>query len=462
MSEHGASNVIESLQSSQLMRILGIGLLVLLLQIPIAMVRGVISEREQTRLEALQEVTAKWGEQQALLGPRLVVPYRHRWIESTDAGTSKQRSSLARALFLAERLEISARIDSETRYRGIFEVPVYAMELEVRGIFERPDFSDWGVEPEDIHWERAHFVVGLSDPRAIEKPTSLSWNGEVFAFQPGAGEGGADENGIHALLGDSARTGQVEFAFPLSLRGSVGVFFVPFGKETVVTLDSDWSDPSFQGAWLPTEREVTDEGFHATWEIPYLGRNYPQRWPRAAAHSDAVAASLFGVELLAPVDHYRMALRSAKYGALFLALTFGSLWLFEVLAGVPIHSIQYLLVGAGMCLFYLLEVSLAEHLGFVAAYAIATSAVVLLVSGYCVAVLGGSGRAAVVGSVLVSLYGYLYVLLRNQDYALLVGSVGLFFAVAAVMYLTRTVDWHALGRAFGSEAVRRTSRAQDR
>jgi len=462
MAEDGASNVLESLQGSQLMRILGIGFLVLLLQIPISMVRGVISEREETRLEALQEITAKWGEQQALLGPRLVVPYRHRWIESTEDGLSKERSSLARALFLAERLEISARIDSETRYRGIFEVPVYSMGLEVRGRFERPDFSDWGVEPEDIYWERAHFVVGVSDPRAIERPTDLTWNGEVFAFQPGAGEGGTGEKGIHALVGASARTEGVDFAFPLSLRGSVAAFFVPFGKETVVTLDSDWPDPSFQGAWLPTEREVSDAGFHATWRIPYLGRNYPQRSAHAAAHADAVAESQFGVELLAPVDHYRMALRSAKYGALFLALTFGSLWLFEVLAGVRIHSIQYLLVGAGMCLFYLLEVSLAEHLGFVAAYAIATSAVVLLVFGYCVAVLGGLGRAAVVAAVLVVLYGYLYVLLRNQDYALLVGSVGLFFAVATVMYLTRTVDWHVLGRAPDAEAVRRTSPSTDR
>ena len=151
----------------------------------------------------------------------------------------------------AGQVRISAQVDSDTRYRGIFEVPVYAMDLEVSGRFERPDFSEWGVEPEDVYWDRAHLVVGLSDPRAIQAPTNLSWNDEVFAFEPGAGEGGANEKGIHALLGESARIDGADFAFPLSLRGSVSAFFVPFGKQTLVSVDSDATDPSFQGAWLP-------------------------------------------------------------------------------------------------------------------------------------------------------------------------------------------------------------------
>lgn len=449
-----SSNVLESLLSSHLMRVLAIGLLVLLLQIPISMVRGVIAEREQTRLEAIEDVTSKWGGHQALDGPRLVVPYKHFWRETLEGGGTRERWEMRHAVFLPERLEVGGRLDSDTRYRGIFEVPVYTMELELRGRFEAPDFSDWGVAPDTVEWDRAQVVVGISDPRAIERPTQLAWNGAVVSFEPGTGSAPGCDTGIHAPVGRAAQEA-AEFRFALPLRGSVGAFFTPLGVETVVSLESDWIDPSFQGAWLPTDREVDASGFRASWRIPYLGRNYPQRWKRGSAHAEAVTASRFGVELLAPVDHYRMALRSAKYGALFLALTFGSLWLFEVLAGVRVHSIQYLLVGAGMVLFYLLELSLAEHLGFVAAYAVATAAVVALIAGYCVAVLRGPGRAAVIGGVLVGLYGYLYVLLRSQDYALVVGSIGLFAALGAVMFLTRAVDWYAVGRSLGEQGVRR-------
>jgi len=230
----------------------------------------------------------------------------------------------------------------------------------------------------------------------------------------------------------------------LDLNGSTGAFFTPLGEQTEVSVRSNWEDPSFQGNWLPTDRSVTGDGFEARWSIPSLGRNYPQKWTRGSVSADVLEASRFGVELITPVDHYRMTERSLKYEILFLFLTFLSLWLFEVLAKVRIHWIQYLLVGAALCLFYLLELSLSEHIGFIGAYMLASAAVVGLIATYGVAVLKGVRRAMLLSFAVAVLYACLFVLLNNQDFALLVGSVGLFAILAAVMFLTRRIDWYNL------------------
>jgi len=445
MTNNWPRSILESIRRSHLLRVLLIGFLILLLLPPIAMIRGVIGERERTRQTAVQEVTAKWGGSQSLVGPWITVPYSHERIETRKDGDDEkiERHIETRyATFLPETLDISGNVDSEVRYRGIFEVPVYAMSLAMTGRFSRPDFSEWGIQPNDVLWDRAFLSLGISDARAITDQTVLTWNGNELELLPGSGESTGGKPGIHAGLKRELESDAFDFSFPLALNGSEAVFFTPFGRETNVELTSNWTEPSFQGNWLPSQRSVTGSGFQATWTIPFLGRNYPQQWKTGAGYENAIPSSQFGVKLLAPVDHYRMALRSVKYAALFLVLTFATFWLVEILSKTRIHPLQYLLVGAGMCVFYLLELSLAEHIGFVAAYASASLAVVLLVAAYSVAVLKSATRATIVGAVVALLYGYLYVLLRNQDYALLIGSIGLFLAIATVMYLTRKIDWY--------------------
>jgi inner membrane protein len=228
------------------------------------------------------------------------------------------------------------------------------------------------------------------------------------------------------------------------MGGSVDAFFAPFGRETVVSLQSDWQAPSFQGAWLPSEREFGEEGFSAEWNVASLGRNYPQDWNSQDQFEEPIQRSLVGVAMISPVDEYRMAHRSVKYQFLFLVLTFVALWMFEIRIPLKIHSIQYLFVGAALCLFYLLELSLAEHVGFLMAYIIASAAVVGLIAAYAWSMLRTLMRAFLVGLVVALLYGFLYILLTIQDVALLVGSVGLFVALASVMYLTRNMDWNLL------------------
>ena len=255
---------------------------------------------------------------------------------------------------------------------------------------------------------------------------------------------------------------------PLKLHGSVGFRIVPAGEQTDVHLVSPWPSPSYQGTWLPTRHSTGESGFDARWSIPNLGRGLPSILtdePIAVAAAPgrdrttalgALSGLAFGVDLIDPVDTYRLADRSVKYAFLFIVFTLGFLWLVEVLLGVPVHPVQLLLVGAALTIFYLLELSLAEHVGFKPAYAIATAAIVGMITAYAAAFLRSWRRAFALGAAVAALYGYLYIVLVNEDAALLVGSIGLFAALAAVMYLTRKVDWSRAAAGADPRAIRGT------
>lgn len=437
------STLFNGVRNSQLLSIILVGFLVLLLQIPVKMIDSVVGERASRRQEAVNEVASKWGEQQNVAGPMLTVPYLLRYTEPDKDGVPRPRTRQQYATFLPDDLHISADVNGSVRYRGIFKVPLYTTAVDITGRFARPDFSEWGVLAEDILWDRAQLTLRISDARAITNAVTLQWNDSKVAFLPGVGEFGGGQTGIHAPMKGCLSSDSFTFSCRLNLNGSGGIYFAPFGRQTTVQIASNWSDPSFQGNWLPAERTIGPDGFKATWNIPFLGRNYPQQWRAATDVDRALSESAFGVAFIAPVDEYRMVERSVKYEVLFLSLTFLVLWLFERLRRMRIHSVQYLLVGAGLCVFYLLELSLAEHIGFTAAYACASLAVTALVFVYCVFVLGGHRSALIMAGVLLLLYGYLYIVLMNQDYALLIGSICLFVAVAVVMWITRKIDWYS-------------------
>jgi inner membrane protein len=434
-----------SIRSSQMLRLFSVGLLALLLQIPIAMIGGLVAERQERRQAAVTEVSSKWGNVQSIIGPVLIVPYTYRSTETSASGLQITRTETRNAIFLPEQLRVRGSIDAELRHRGIFSIPVYKVGLTLEGEFTRPSFAELGLEPAGVAWERAQLAIGISDARAIQQETAVTWNGKPVSFLPGTGAFTDGGTGIHAVVGLANGGQRAQFSFPLSLNGSLGVYLTPFAQNTIVELQSNYGHPSFQGNWLPVERSVSDAAFRAKWSIPFLGRTYPQAWKAEVGMRKEIDGSRFGVELVNPVDHYRMAERSVKYAGLFILLTFATLWLIEVLAGVRVHPIQYLLLGGALCLFYLLELSLSEHLGFPLAYTVASFSVVALVAGYSVVVLHHIRRALFVIAVVSLLYAYLYILLMNEDYALLIGSVGLFLILAAIMYATRRVDWYAVG-----------------
>ncbi|HXT20739.1 MAG TPA: cell envelope integrity protein CreD, partial [Thermoanaerobaculia bacterium] len=242
---------------------------------------------------------------------------------------------------------------------------------------------------------------------------------------------------------------RIPFSLTLAVRGSEALHLLPLGDETTAELSSSWPHPSFAGAPLPRTRTAdSTHGFTASWSVPYFGRMYPQRWRGDQIDAAMLGAQLedskFGVTLLRPADPYQQTERAVKYAVLFILLTFTTVFVLELLSPVRLHPMQYLLVGAALCLFYLLLLALAEHLGMGRAYAVATAATVSLVTLYTRAVLAGWARAVAVGAVLAGLYGWLYTVLRAEDYALLLGALGLFATLAVVMFLTRRLDWATL------------------
>ncbi len=289
--ENEIRGALTAIRGSQMLRLLLIGFLVLILLIPAAMIRGLVSERRERREGAVGEVTSKWGKEQAVVGPALLIPYVQRRVELGAGGQKVVREQTHHLTLLPESLTVRGEIDSEVRHRGIFSVPVYRLRLEVSGRFARPNLADWNVDAADVRWDRAEIGVGISDARAIQEQTDLTWNGRKIPFLPGTGVFDLAGTGIHAPLAGGAPAAAVDFTFPLVLNGSVGVYFAPLGRETDVTLKSNWPDPSFQGNWLPAKRTVTGHGFEASWSIPFLGRNYPQGWISEGKMGETVEAS---------------------------------------------------------------------------------------------------------------------------------------------------------------------------
>ena len=430
-----------SIRNSPFVRILLMGFIVLLLQIPIGLLFGIISERQASRDEAVADITGTWGREQHLVGPILVVPYHQHHSELLADGRVKSWIVTEQAVFLPGALDVDVDATAETRYRGIYEVPVYRAEVQLKGSFPKVDFSGWDIAESDILWDKASVNLLVSDVRALSAASELAWGSRGVALEPGALFG--DRPGVHASLSRSdLLASSASFSVDLKLNGSGRISAAPAGSQTEFSVASNWPDPSFGGDWLPQEKSpIESTGFTASWSVNLLGRNYPQRWAAGAEHLGSLVTSTMSVRFLSSVDPYRMSFRSVKYELLFLVLVFMTFWIFEVLSGVYLHPIQYLFCGVAMCVFYLLELSLSEHIGFLAAYTTAAGMVCALVVGYCRAVLKTRGRASIVGGVLSLLYAYLYMLLANQDFALLAGSVGLFAALALVMYLTRNVEW---------------------
>lgn len=437
--------------SSPLVRLLLLGLLLLILQIPLYMIHGVVQERAARRDEAVSDILGKWGGRQSVAGPILYLPFliRHRVADNGHGQPSEEVTADA-AYLLPQSLHVEVHLLAQRRHRGIFEVPVYSAALRLSGKFEPPDLGAWGVRSEDIDWKHAALLINLAEPRTLQADAALDWGGHALRFSPSVGQGAWGVPGIHVPLGQLLpqvfEGGDSTFAVQLGFNGADSLYLTPTAEQTEVQMHSDWPHPSFQGSWLPVQYQAGDGGFDARWSVSYLGRDYPQRWRESASFFGALPKSEFGVALAEPVDPYTMAERVIKYAVLTLLFTFAVIWLTEVLSARAVHPIQYAFIGAALCLFGLLQLSFAEHFGFTPAFIAAALAVVALVTLYSRSLLPRAWQALAVGGILGCLYGYLYSILRAEDHALLGGSVALFVGLAAAMYLTRKVDWHTLGR----------------
>lgn len=410
----------------------------LVLLIPAAMIEDLIRERESRREEAIQEVSSKWGKDQSLAGPVLVVPF-----EQIDRGSDGKEIARQQryAYFLPDQLRITGQAAPEKRHRGIFDVVLYSSAITMEGTFSRPAVEQLVPTGSNIFWDKALLAVGIPDLRGLNDQVSLQWGGKSSVFDPGIPVSGVAESGIHAPIFLSATdTGVDSFRIEVSLKGSGSLFFTPLGKVTDVRLSAPWADPSFTGAFLPDEKNITPQGFEASWRVLNLNRNYPQQW--TSEQTIGFEGSAFGVDFLLPVDNYQKATRSAKYAILFISLTFLTVFFIEMRqARRRVHPFQYLLIGLALVIFYTLLVSISEHVAYNTAYLVSALMTVGLSTLYARSLFDSNPMALLVGGTLTLLYGFLFVLLQQQDYALLIGSFGLFAILAAVMYFSKKINW---------------------
>ncbi len=427
------------MKSSAGVRLVVIAVIVLALLIPAGMIRDLIREREGTRDGAVAEISGKWGRSQTVAGPVLTVPYREYAKNNKGKVVS---TTIAYAHFLPDDLSIAGTLVPQVRYRGIYEAVLYNGKLHLSGTFSRPDGKELGIPSGDMQYDKAFLSFGISDMKGIREIIHVIWNGATIPANPGIATSDVLASGVSAKVALDGKAQGFPFAVDIDINGSRELSFLPFGKETRVSLSSTWASPSFQGEFLPEQRTISKDGFSAEWKVLNLNRNYPQKW---AGRNEQVASSAFGVGLRMPLNEYQKTMRTTKYALLFIVLTFAAFFLIEILARMTVHPIQYLLVGLALVLFYTLLLSLTEHLRFQYSFLIAGGGIVALVSAYSWSVLGSGRLAAVIGAVVSVLYGFLYVLLQCEDYALLLGSVGLFAILAAIMFVTRHVDWFSVG-----------------
>ncbi len=421
------------LKSSIWARFAIVGFLTLLLIIPTVMIMSLITERSQRRDAVTSEISKSWGGNQVIVGPILTVPYEHH----TWDGYQKAITTIEYAHFLPESLVVAGSVRSEHRNRGIYDVIVYTADLDISAVFESPAFTSLNIHEQDVHWDDAVIALGVADPKGIKDLVEMKFDNTTSQASPGISNTDVVKTGISIPVEMAKGSAQHRFACKLSLNGSSQLLMSPVGKETTVHLTSDWNNPSFVGDYLPDRHDLKADGFTADWNVLHLSRNFPQQW--TGARYD-VSESVLGVSLLMSVDLYQKSMRTVKYAILFIALTFITFFVVEILGGKPAHPIQYLMIGIALLVFYVFLLSLSEHISFSYAYLIASVGVIGLVTAYSTTFLSG-GRLIAISATLVVLYGYLYIVLHLQDYALLMGSVILFVALALTMFLTRKIDW---------------------
>lgn len=414
--------------------------LTLMLLIPMAMIRSLVMERKSRLQEATVEIGSKWGYRQQLTGPVLSIPF---YTYDLDKDQKRINVSKRMAYFLPEELKVDGEIDPEVRYRGIFQVAVYGSKIKMEGYFKSPTF-DIHQPNMEIDWNNAFITLGISDLKGIGDQIQFKWNDHDMKCDPGVLVNDMINSGVTVRnpLADQGEVDQFKFNIEISLNGSESLSFIPVGKETNITIASSWSNPSFDGAFLPAKREINDNGFFAQWKVLELNRNYPQKWYDSKVNFDS---SSFGVSLILPVEAYQTTERSMKYAILFIALTFMVYFFIEILKKLRVHPIQYILVGFGLILFYLLLLSLSEQIGFDLAYLIASIATITMITSFSKSIFKNNMLCYLMGGFLLGIYAFLYILLQMQDYALLLGSVALFIILGLVMYLSRNVDWYSVG-----------------
>ncbi len=406
--------------------------LILMLMIPTVMLRNLVRERRYTRNDAAEKIAASWGGEQHVAGPVICIPV-------------DTKNGEAWIWLMPRNLKVNGDLVPSNLKRGIYNVNVYQTKLHLSGDFSLEDLHSLDLSSSAIHLERALLVVNISDLNGITSQAQVTWNGKSLLFNPGVpGAGNTSDkssSGIQvpvSLSQDAAGSATNSFVMDLDLRGASHISFSPVGKSTEVSLSSRWNSPSFDDGISPYERKVTNAGFTATWKVQDFNRSFPQSW---IGDKYNAASNSFGVALITPIDTYQQSDRAVNYSFLIIGLTFCIYFFVEIAQRRSIHPIQYGLIGIALCIFYVLLLSISEQASFLVAYIAASVMTIGLIGCYTSAVLNRK-TALGITAVLSLFYGFIYVVISAEDYALLMGSFGLFFTVAGIMYYSRKINWN--------------------
>ena len=434
--------------------------------IPLLMVYALADDRQHQSRVAQNSITQGWGGPQVVTGPVLILPYEatRQVSEEQNGRTITRTVTERRELFLsADSQTVDAQLEPERRSYSIYETVTYLAALKGSSRFTLPaDIERVGVERSDILFDEAELRFGASDARGLQSGAQIAINGEAINLKPGRGPAATSGSGFHGFF-DWSEAQDLTVDWSFAVRGSRSLAVVPRGGETKITVASDWPHPSFTGDFIPDEKELSETGFSANWSVTNLAlgeaiaqlneagppvirdasdQSYSFDY-RAddASSNNAGQSKVAAIRLIEPVDIYNQVDRSVKYGFLFIGFTFLAFLMFDLVGGAKVAAAEYLLTGAGLVLFFVLLLALAEVVGFGLAYVLASAAVIGLLTAYSAAVLASWKRAGVIGGLLVMLYALLYILLSLEAFSLLIGSLLLFVALAAMMYATRSIDW---------------------
>jgi inner membrane protein len=440
------------LQSSLRMksRSMGVKLIVvcglaLLMTIPAFFVGALVEDRTQRAADVIREISSHVGGQQTFLGPTLVIPYTIPPQSPTD------HAKLGRYLVFPARASATIKTATEERRRSLFKVPVFQADLKLDAAFDLTGVPATAPQGAELDWSRAEIIVGVSDARGALADAILTTDGKTSTLVPSENTtnisiGGDQSDHIKLTLfgtrveGLAKPNAQFNVTSALRFSGAQRIAVLAYGKTTHLSVQGDWPSPGFDGGFLPVNRTVSSDGFTAEWSVPFIARGV-----RAEGQGDTITgldATALGVSFIEVADPYQSVNRCLKYALLFLGLLFLSYFVFEVTTGQRVHPAQYVLVGIAQIIFYLLLLSIAERVGFDASFLLAGAATVALLSANAAWVFSSrvqGGRALAIFSLL---YALIYLLLRLEDNALLVGAITSFLAVAAAMYFTRRIDWY--------------------
>lgn len=437
------------LKTSITARMLMVGFLVIILLIPLSYINSLINERAFRQKDVVNEINEKWGNDVLVYGPILKLPYKtytetKTYNEKTKTYFKETQTHIKYAFIFPENLNAKVNVNSKTLKRGNFESAVFTTQMDFNGHYTPVNLKPKGIKSEDIIWNKASIIIKTSNLKGIKSEVQIKLQDQAYNFETNFNQNNKSNLDVlesSFIKGKELLAKKTDFSFSMTFNGSRQIELIPIGKTTTMKMDSNWADPSFMGNYLPNDetKSITKDGFKADWKVLHINRAFSQQHLLSIPNLNRFA---FGTKFMVMVDEYQKSERSAKYGFLVIGLTFLIFFLIQTLSKIDIHPFQYLMIGIALTMFYTLLVSISEHSNFLKAYLIAGISVIILITLYSKSILKTFKFPLFIGASLSALYAFIYVIIQLENYALLVGSIGLFIILAIVMFVSRKIDWN--------------------